>query len=254
MPVTDRPPNVALSFSQQRLWFLDQLEQGSAHYNMPAALRVTGHFDVALAQQAFARIIARHEPLRTVFASAGEEPWQVIREQVDFALAETDLRQLAGVQQEQAVQEAAAADAATPFDLASDVMLRVRFLRLGSDAGVLLFNMHHIASDGWSMGVLVKEFAAQYAALAGGAPDPLPPLAIRYADYAQWQREWLSGAVLDEQLDYWQRQLADLPPVHGLPLDHARPAQASYAGARHVVTSSVATQQGLRRLAQREQA
>ncbi|MDO8037423.1 condensation domain-containing protein, partial [Janthinobacterium sp. SUN137] len=243
-----------LSFAQQRLWLLDRLNGGSAHYNMPSALRVTGRFDVAAAEQAFRRIIARHEPLRTVFAGEDEQLRQVIREQVEFAIRVSDLTQLDAGAREQAAQQLALADAQAPFDLARDVMLRASFILLGEEEGMLLFNMHHIASDGWSMDLLVKEFLSQYQALRSGLDNPYAPLAIGYADYAQWQRDWLAGPVLEEQLGYWDSQLAGLPPVHNLPLDRARPGHQSFRGARHRFAVGKAVHECLKQLAQDQQA
>jgi amino acid adenylation domain-containing protein len=247
--------SIPASFAQQRLWFLDRLEGGSAHYSMPSALRVKGRFEEQLAEQAFGRIIARHEPLRTVFASEGEQLCQVIREQVEFHLKVKDLRGMPTKEQERVVRELARADAQASFDLSRDVMVRASLVRLADEEGVLLFNMHHIASDGWSMGLLVKEFVGQYESLRSkSGADALGPLAIRYADYAQWQRSWLSGAVLQEQLGYWQQQLAELPPVHSLGLDRARPVQTGFRGARHAFAVEKGIQERLKQLAQERQA
>jgi amino acid adenylation domain-containing protein len=243
-----------LSFAQQRLWVLDQLGGGSAHYNMPMALEVSGRFDASLAEQAFTRIIARHEPLRTVFTSVDEQPLQVVREAFAFRMRQVDLRAVPPEQQDAMVWEAAHADAVASFDLKSDLMLRASFLLVGESRGVLLFNMHHIASDGWSMALLVKEFFGQYDALSYGRSDPLPPLSIRYADYAQWQREWLVGDVLERQLSYWREQLADLPAVHAIPLDRPRPAQQSFNGVRHTLAIAGATCRALGQLAEQQQA
>ena len=242
------------SFAQQRLWFLDRLDGGSAHYNMPSALRVRGRFDVAVAEQAFRRIIERHEPLRTVFVNDGAQVWQEIRARVDFSITQVDISHLDNEEQERLSRELARADAGKPFDLARDVMLRASFIRLGEQSGMLLFNMHHIASDGWSMGILVEEFTTQYEASRNGRGNPLPPLAIQYADYAQWQRNWLAGNVLESQLGYWQQQLLELPLVHHLPVSRPRPAQAGFKGARHEFSIDAATHQALTRLAQEQQA
>ena len=241
------------SFAQQRLWFIDQFESGSAHYNMPAALRVRGSFDADLATETVRRIIARHEPLRTVFASDAQGTWQIVREQAEFSVAMADLRHLPPDQQAAQLQAAQRRDAATAFDLSTDTMLRASFLRLADDDGVLLFNMHHIASDGWSMAILVREFVAQYEAARAGRPDPLPPLALHYADYAHWQRDWLHAAA-GGQLDYWERQLANLPPVHSLMLDRPRPARQSFHGASVRFSSDQVTHEGLRRIAREAQA
>jgi len=245
---------VTASFAQQRLWFLDQIDGDSAHYNMPTVLKVAGCFDTAIAGLAFQRIIERHEPLRTVFANEGGQLSQLIREQPGFGIKVIDLRHLDAVAREQSAQELAAADGRLPFDLASDVMVRASFIRLGDEEGLLLFCMHHIASDGWSMGLLVREFIGQYQALRSGADNPYGPLAVRYADYALWQRNWLSGAVLEQQLGYWTRQLAELPPVHSLPLDHARPLHQSFRGAQQRFVVDMGTCRTLKKIAQDSQA
>ncbi len=242
------------SFAQQRLWFIDQLDGGSPQYNMPGGLRIRGRFSDDIAERALRRIIERHEPLRTVFRNSEDGPVQHIRESFDFHLTRHDLSSLSSAEQEQRVMAAANADAAKPFDLSADLMLRAAFMRLSEDEGVLLFNMHHIASDGWSMNVLVSEFNALYEAFSKGEADPLPPLEVQYADYAQWQREWLAGEVLERQLSYWEEQLADLPQVHGLPLDHPRPAVQTFNGAIHTFELDGATLAQLKQLALQEQA
>ena len=226
-----------LSFAQYRLWFIDQLQGGSAQYNMPAALQVDGDFDVDAAEQAINRIIARHEPLRSVFV--GSEPTQVIHQQFDFSLTRHDLTGFEQNEQQSQVDQLLLRDSSMIFDLAADLMVRASYLTLSANRGVLLFNMHHIASDGWSMGILVKEFVIQYQAVQTGDETStnaaLPPLEIQYRDYAHWQRNWLQGEVLENQLNYWVKQLDDLPPVHSLPLDYTRPAIETFEGA--MVTS-----------------
>jgi len=248
---TDEAP---LSFAQQRLWFIDQLGGGSVQYNMPGAMRIEGRFEEEVAERSFRRIIERHAPLRTVFFNGAEGPRQRIRSSFDFRMGRMDVSGLGREEQEQVVVEALKADAMKPFDLSADLMLRASFIRLSGEEGVLQFNMHHIASDGWSMGILVREFVQLYEALAAGRPDPLEELAIQYADYAQWQREWLQGEVLERQLLYWEKQLAGVPEVHGLPLDRPRPAVQSFGGAVHALEIEQATLEELKQVARREQA
>ncbi len=243
-----------LSYAQQRLWFIDQLGGSSVQYNMPGAMRIQGKFSEDVAERALARIIERHEPLRTVFLNGEEGPEQHIQTSFEFRLTRIDLSRLSREQQEQAVQEALDRDAGKPFDLSADLMLRASFLRLTEEEGVLQFNMHHIASDGWSMGILVEEFGRLYEAFAKGGEDPLEPLGIQYADYAQWQRGWLKGEVLERQLSYWEKQLADLPEVHGLPLDRPRPAVQTFDGRVHRVEVERETLEGLKQVAGRSQA
>ncbi|HEX8337891.1 MAG TPA: amino acid adenylation domain-containing protein, partial [Pyrinomonadaceae bacterium] len=243
-----------LSYAQQRLWFIDRFWGGSPQYNIPTALRIRGHFDEEIAERALRRIVERHEPLRTLFLYGDDGPRPLIRDSFDFSLTRVDLSGLTPGARERAVAEAVEEDAARPFDLDSDLMLRASFLRLSEGEGVLLFNVHHIASDGWSMGILVNEFAELYEAFSQGRPDPLEPLAVQYADYAQWQREWLSDEVLEEQVSYWERQLADLPQVHSVPLDRPRPAQQTFEGAVHTLELDGATLDALKGVAARNQA
>ena len=232
------------SFAQQRLWFIDQLEGTSTQYNMPGAIRIEGAFDVTLAQSAFERIIERHEPLRTVFSRGAEGCVQHILGEFDFVMDTFDV-----TEQPQDLAVLLASQAARPFDLSRDLMLRAGFITTGPDTGVLIFNLHHIASDGWSMGVLIDEFSQQYQALLEGKPNPLPALEIKYVDYAYWQRNWLSGAVLQDQLDYWTHQLKDLAQVHGLALDKPRPAEQTYNGAKHSIQLSGEQTAALKQLA-----
>ncbi|MBL8279979.1 MAG: AMP-binding protein, partial [Pelomonas sp.] len=231
-PRADRGPRARTSFAQQRLWLVDRLEGGSLHYNMPMAVRVTGPFDIAVAEAAFARVVARHAPLRTVFEMDGNDTWQRIRDPLPLTLRRHDLRHLPADARDAALERLAEEDARTPFDLSQDLMLRASHVQCGDEEGVLLFNMHHIASDGWSMALLFREFAQQYDAIRQGLPDALPPLHLEYADFAEWQRNWLQGDVLVQELAYWREQLAELPPVHSLPLDRPRPEQPQFVGAR----------------------
>jgi len=237
-----------LSFAQQRLWFIDQLG-GSVQYNMPGAMQVQGRLDEEVAERALRRIIERHEPLRTVFVSGGEGPRQHIRTAFEFRLTRMDLRSVARPEQEARVREILKSDAEKPFDLSADLMLRACYIRRDEEEGVLLFNMHHIACDGWSMGILVSEFGRLYEAMAEGQADPLPPLAVQYADYAQWQRGWLEGEVLERQLRYWERQLEELPQVHTVPLDRARPAVQRFQGGRERVEVEAGTLEQLKQVA-----
>ncbi|MES2316843.1 MAG: amino acid adenylation domain-containing protein [Pseudomonadota bacterium] len=225
----DRAANrFPLSFSQQRVWFIDRMEGESAHYNMPGAFRIRGEFSEDLAQQALAAVIARHEVLRAQFHDSPEGPYQSIRDDVAFAMARHDLSAMDPAAREAALQAAVDEDARRPFKLATDLLLRAAFLRLSADEGMLLLNMHHIASDGWSVGVLVKEFARNYEALRNGVADPLPALAIQYVDYAAWQRSPEQAAHIERQVAHWKEVLTDCPRIHGLPLDKPRPPQQNF--------------------------
>ncbi|KJY89849.1 hypothetical protein TW73_21580, partial [Pseudoalteromonas piscicida] len=205
---------------------------GSAEYNMPMALEVSGELDLVVVERALNEIVARHEVLRSVYVEVDGEAKQQIRDiaEVEIKVAQEDVRHLSGESQAQAVAALVNDEFVQPFDLASDVMVRVRYIHTSERAGVLLFNMHHIASDGWSMEVLNQEFFQLYDAFSQGKASPLSALEIQYADYAYWQRTHLEGAVLEEQLSYWESQLDSLPGVHSLPLSYPRPKQKAFAG------------------------
>ncbi len=219
-----------LSFAQQRLWFLHQFEPDSAVYNIPSAVRLSGALQLSALEATLSEIVRRHEVLRTRFVSIGGQPVQVIDDPRPVALLVTELDGLDAPERAAEVRRLIRAEARRPFDLAQGPLLRSRLLRLGAEEHVLLLTMHHIVSDGWSLGVLVREVAALYEAFSQGRPSPLPALAIQYADYAVWQREWLSGEVLARQLAYWRAQLAQAPVLE-LPSDYPRPKLPSYAGA-----------------------
>ena len=221
------------SYAQQRLWFIDKMDGGSAHYNMPFVLDVQGDFRVESAQKAFKQIIKRHEPLRTVFINTDKGPIQDIRENFEFTITLSDLSKFENKLQKQAVDSAIKADAELSFDLSKDLMLRVSYLQLDDNRGVMLLNIHHIASDGWSTSVLIKEFNHLYNCYLEGREEQLPSLKINYADFADWQHKWLQGDVLERQLNYWDKQLSELPQLHSLPLDFKRPQLQTYHGALH---------------------
>jgi len=229
-----RDGDLPLSFSQKRLWFLDQLEPGNPFYNIPAPTRLRGPLDVAALRQAINTIVARHDSLRTTFLDRDGAPVQVIAPALELEIPLTDLSALPDPEAE--ARRLAVEDAQTAFRLDLSPLVRARLLRLGDEDHVILFNMHHIISDGWSMGVLVTEFVALYRAAVEGRPDPLPPLAIQYLDFAIWQRDWLQGETLQRQLDYWRDRLAGAPPVLPLPTDRPRPPAQSYRGATFDVT------------------
>ncbi|MBL8277346.1 MAG: AMP-binding protein, partial [Pelomonas sp.] len=177
-----------------------------------------------------------------------------IRDTVDFAITRHDLRALPVPEREAQARRLAAEHAATGFNLAHDLMLRVDHVAMEDDEAVMLFNLHHIASDGWSMDLLIREFIQRYEADDDGRLPNEQPLPLHYADFAGWQREWLQGAPMEQQFAYWQRQLADLPSVHSLPLDHPRPAVAGTRGARHYFSVPAELQAGIAQLARAHQA
>ncbi|HMG73720.1 MAG TPA: amino acid adenylation domain-containing protein, partial [Pyrinomonadaceae bacterium] len=247
-----RDQRLQLSFAQQRLWFLDQLAPDSAAYNLPLVVRLTGALDIDALRQTLTEILRRHETLRTSFAITGSQPLQVVSAPHPFDLPLVDLSHLERPEREQTLRQLSAAEATQPFDLTVSPLLRARLLRLGPDEHVLLFTMHHIITDGWSMGVLTREVAALYTAFAAGEVSPLPELPIQYADYAAWQREQLQGVLLEEQLGYWRAQLSGAPPVLKLPTDKPRPHVQSYHGGGIRIEIGKETAEALRTLSRNE--
>jgi acyl carrier protein len=228
-----RHGQLPLSFAQQRLWFLDQLEPNSPFYNVGAALRLEGELNVAALERTLSEIVRRHEVLRTSFPEVEGHPVQVIAPSVNFSLPLIDLSQMEEVEREREAGRMAQAEGEKPFDLSRGPLLRARVLRLGAAEHVVLLTMHHIVSDGWSVGVLVREVGALYEAFSNGRTSPLAELSIQYGDYAVWQREWLQGEVLEEQVSYWKKQLGGAAGVLELPTDRPRPAVQSYRGGQH---------------------
>ncbi|HEX7242889.1 MAG TPA: condensation domain-containing protein, partial [Longimicrobiaceae bacterium] len=206
----DRLP---LSFAQQRLWLADRLEPGSAAYNVPVALRLRGALELRALEGALGEIVRRHESLRTVFAEVDGEPVQTVRAPAPVSIEVADLATLPEEEREETVRREVRAEASRPFDLARGPLLRARLLRTGADEAVALFTLHHIVSDGWSTGVLVREISALYDAFSRGEPSPLPDLPVQYADYAVWQRRTLSGEALEAQLAYWRERLRGAPSL-----------------------------------------
>jgi amino acid adenylation domain-containing protein/non-ribosomal peptide synthase protein (TIGR01720 family) len=223
----DRSEPLPLSFAQQRLWFLNQLEGNSATYNVPVALELTGELNIAALQSAINELAERHESLRTSFATWQGTPTQVVHAASSVPL---DLIDLTGAQDD-VVQERLEDLVQQPFDLQSDQLVRVHVLRTSEHSCRLLLVMHHIVSDGWSLGILARELAASYAAHVNNTHTELPELTIQYADFAVWQRNWLVGAELDRQLSFWAEHLADAPELLQLPTDHPRPAIQTFTGA-----------------------
>jgi amino acid adenylation domain-containing protein len=231
-PVADDEVYVfPVSFAQQRMWFFDQFEPGSPGYNIPSAVRLTGQLDVAALEEALNEVVRRHETLRTTFAVQGGEPVQVISPSLAITLPVTDLRHLPQAEREAEALRLARLEARKSFNLSQGPLVRVELLRLDEEEYIFLFTMHHIISDGWSMGVFIGELTALYHAFSHSRPSPLPELPIQYADYAHWQREWLRGEVLEKQLAYWKQQLGGNLPVLNLPTDRPRPAVQTSAGA-----------------------
>ncbi|MFL5356591.1 condensation domain-containing protein, partial [Archangium sp.] len=236
--ITPRPrdgSSFPLSFAQQRLWFLDQLEPGSAVYNIPTALRVEGALNAQVLERALEEVVRRHESLRTLFKSEEGQAVQVVLPAPRLPLRVVDLRELPASEREAESQRLVDAEMIRPFDLARGPLLRTLLLQLGDREHVLLLTVHHIVSDGWSMDVLVREVVMLYMAFSAGQPSPLPPLPIQYVDYAAWQREQLQGEGLEKQLVYWRKQLGGAPRLLELPTDRPRPAVQSTRGANQPV-------------------
>src|SRR5262249_26872507 len=227
-----REGELPLSFAQQRLWFLDQLEPGNPFYNMAFVLRIIGYLNVEALKRSFNEMLSRHEALRTSFPNVGGEPKQVIHPVTFVSLPVLDLSHLPKQEQEREARRLAQEEVRLPFNLAQGPLIRLTLLGLDkATEWVVLLTMHHIVSDGWSMGLFIQEIAALYDAFSVNSPSPLEELPIQYADFAYWQRQWLSGDVLERQLDYWKKQLGDELPVLELPTDRPRPLMQTFNGA-----------------------
>ncbi|BAZ14314.1 amino acid adenylation domain-containing protein [Calothrix sp. NIES-4071] len=218
-----------LSFSQQRLWFLNQLEPLSP-FNISIAVRLDGTLNLQALQQTLNAIVARHEALRTNFVSVDENPIQVIAEIQTVKITLIDLSELCNTDPEAEIEQILKKETQYPFNFSSDLMLRSTLLRLSEEEHILLLVMHHVASDGWSVGILYKELAGFYEAFLTGNPSPFPELPIQYADFAHWQRQWLSGDTLQTQLNYWKQQLKEAPTILSLPTDKPRPPIQTFKG------------------------
>jgi amino acid adenylation domain-containing protein len=240
-----RKTSLPLSYAQQRLWMLDKIDGGSAHYHIPVALELNGELNQTVFEASFRQIIMRHESLRTVFREQEGEPVQVITSADQFSVQLEDLTALDNELCTEVLTSRLQAEALAPFDLSADLMLRVQLIKRAEQTYIALVTMHHIASDGWSAGILIKEFSELYSAGVAGRQSQLPELSVQYADYAHWQRNWLQGEVLDKQLGYWEKQLANIPVVHSLPLDKARPKEQTFAGRVHTANVSPAIHQTL---------
>jgi hypothetical protein len=257
---TSTPPLVAvarnqplpLSFAQQRLWFLNQLEPESTFYNIPGAFRLQGPLSVDALRHSWQEIIQRHEVLRTTFNINDNEVVQTILpgwpEEEIFLLI--DLSQWPEKKREQEVQQWIKQEAQHVMDLAKGPLVRLRVLKLEAENHIVLATMHHIISDGWSMSIFQRELTTLYNAFVQDKPSPLAPLPLQYADFALWQRNWLQGEVLEKELAYWREQLAGIPEVIELPLDHSRPAIQSYHGAQQSIAFSVELMKSVKELAQ----
>jgi NRPS condensation-like uncharacterized protein len=226
-----RDTPAVLSYPQQRMWILHQLEPNSPALNSAAAVRLRGPLNLAALNYSLSEIVRRHESLRTTFQLQDGEPVQVVHEVSEWNVPVIDLSLLKDEEQEQALTTVTEREAKRPFALAKGPVLRTTLLKLGHEHHILQMVMHHVISDGWSMGVLIKEVAALYRAHVRREASPLPELPLQYADYAEWQRDWLKSEEAAKQLSYWKRQLSGSSPVLEMPVDRKRPAVVSYRGA-----------------------
>jgi amino acid adenylation domain-containing protein len=246
----DTAPRIApMSFAQQRLWFLDQLTPGNAFYNIDSAIRLRGQLNLAALERSLREICRRHGTLRTTFGTAGGLPVQIVHSHSDFHLVRVDL-----CGQSEPVRlafELIRREGRLPFDLVRGPVFRGSLIALGEHDHVLALTMHHIVSDGWSMGILISELAGLYDAFSRGMPSRLAPLPLQYADYAQWQRNLLQGEVLQQQIDYWKQQLCATPNLE-LPTDYSRPTVPTFCGGRHYFEIPGSTGRELRQLARDE--
>src|SRR5262245_18055754 len=240
-----------MSFAQQRLWFLDQLSPGHPFYNVQVSVRHRGQLDAAALERALDLVAERHQVLRTAFRLIDGEPMQVVRARQPIPLAVVDLRHLPAAARETEAVRLGIEERQRPYDLSEGPPGRIKVIRLADRDHVILLGLHHIVADGWSMGVLARELGALYEALAGGREARLAPLPVQYADFAVWQREWLSGQRLAEQVAYWREALAGLPALE-LPLDRPRPAVQAHRGAGFGFEVPAAVAEGLGRVAREE--
>ena len=247
-PRADRIP---LSFAQQRMWFIDQLEPGSAAYNIPCAVRLRGDLDTDALRKTLNEIVARHEVLRTSFPSMNGQPRQEILEPGDLQPEYIDLSAMDETEREIRLLSDLQAEAKRGFDLASGRLIRAVLIKLAINEHVFMVTMHHMVSDGWSLQVIVREFAHLYEAFSQGQESPLRELEIQYADYAVWQRGWLRGEVLEAQREYWRKQLQELESL-ALPTDRPRPSTATYRGASERIDFPEELMQKLRQLSKKE--
>ncbi len=247
-----RTQRLPLSFAQQRLWFLDQLEPNNPRYNVPYAARLKGHLQPEVLERSLQEIVRRHETLRTSFQVVGDQPVQTIDSEVTVPLVTRDLTPLPEASREEEARRLAREEAQRAFDLTVAPLMRATLLKLAEDDHVLLLNTHHIISDGWSLGVLLREMASLYEAFSANGPTTLPELGVQYADFAAWQREFLAGEILDKQLAYWKQELSGAPPSLELPTDRSRPPIESFRGAQQAIVLPKELLESLRKLSRAE--
>lgn len=254
IPVQPERDDYPLSFAQQQLWLIDQVQGASPEYNFPTAYELNGELSLPAMQNALNNLVERHNVLRTVFQLKDEKPVQRIMPAEGVEIHQIDLTDTSASEQPDIVNKLIEEESGKAFDLSRDLMLRCTLIRLAETRHVVLFTMHHIACDGWSLSLLVKEFVTAYESYLKDQSNPLPPLPVQYSDFAAWQRESMQGGVLNKDLAYWQKQLADIPVVHSLPLDFPRPANQKFNAKRHVKQVNQTLLEGLQRLGSQHQA
>ncbi|HLJ87501.1 MAG TPA: amino acid adenylation domain-containing protein, partial [Candidatus Angelobacter sp.] len=252
LAITERPKCIPLSYPQQRLWFIDRLEGGSSAYNIPEALRLRGALDQCALQQALQALVDRHEILRTRFSQEDGEPAQIIAPSLAIELPMEDWKSLQEEIRQQRLVEALRSEWERPFDLTAGPLLRAKLVSLAEQEHILLLTLHHIVTDGWSAGVFWRELSELYVAFREGKPSFLPPLPLQYADFAVWQRRWLSEQVLAGQIAYWKHQLTGIPERIDLPLDRPRLATQTYRAEYHPTKLPIALTSELKRLGKEE--
>jgi hypothetical protein len=252
MQAVERNGDIPLSFAQRRLWFIDQLEPGNPFYIVMASMRASGSLNISALEQTINEIIRRHEVLRTTFDSVNGIPRQVITPSLSLSLEVEDIAAWGEGEREGLIRRIASEEGRRSFDLSRGPLFRTRLLRLQEDEHVLLLMMHHIVSDGWSIGILIDEVSRLYKSFAARQPSPLPELKFQYADHAAWQQSWMSGETLERQMRYWRQQLGGRLPMLELPTDRPRPAVQSYRGAKHRFALSPEVSKQLRELGRRE--
>uniref|UniRef100_A0A2P1CZA6 AptC n=1 Tax=Nostoc sp. FSN-E TaxID=2027337 RepID=A0A2P1CZA6_9NOSO len=245
-----REQNLPLSFAQQRLWFIDQLEGDNCVYNVPFFWRIEGLLNISALEKAILEIVQRHEVLRTSFSMVDESPIQIIHAHPQVKIEVLDWRQIPEAEKLSKAQHLAITELQQPFDLSNPPLLRVKLLQLAEKSHLLLLVIHHIVCDGWSMDIFRQELFTLYKAFCAGESSPLPALSLQYADFAHWQRQYLQGEVLQNQLNYWQKQLADVPPLLELPTDQPRPSVQSFRGSSEFLAINQELTQKLKRLSQ----
>lgn len=244
--------HLPLSYAQQRLWFLTQLMPGSNAYNLPAEMALDGTVSIGTLEQSFSEVLRRHQALRTTFVLVGSQPVQRINPAPRFTLPLVDLNRLAAVERPIVAERLRQEVALRPFDLESGPLVRAALVRVDEQESLFLLNMHHIVTDGWSTGVLLHDVETIYFSYSKGQPSPLPELEVQYADYARWQRDWLQGEVLEEEVAFWRRQLEGAPTLLDLETDHPRQLLRSLKGAQHPVVFSETVSRWLREFHRQE--